>query len=163
VRAKVDVPVLRKDFMIDPRQLHEARIAGADVVLLIAALLDDAALVGMTMLAHELELEVLLEVHDEHELERALATSADVIGINNRNLRSFVVDLAVTERLMPMTSPDPRPIVSESGVRTPADAARMRDCGVDALLVGEALMRAPQPGGLLRELATATSIQGACT
>lgn len=163
VRASVDVAVLRKDFLIDPRQLHDARVAGADVVLLIAAILDDAQLAAMTELAHELQLEVLLEVHDEHELERALESSADVIGINNRDLRSFVVDLAVTERLVPLTAGDPRPIVAESGVRTPADAARMRICGVDALLVGEALMRAQQPGELLRQLATATDLHGAHT
>jgi indole-3-glycerol phosphate synthase len=103
---------------------------------------------------------VLLEVHDEAELQRAIATDADVIGINNRDLRSFVVDLAVTERLAPLVT-DGRPVVAESGVRTPEDAARMRAAGSDALLVGEALMRADQPGGMLRSLATATDTAGA--
>lgn len=156
VRAAVDVPVLRKDFVVDERQLRGARAAGADAVLLIAAVLDDdGRLAELVEVAHGLDLEVLLEVHDEHDLERALASRADVIGINNRDLRSFVVDLAVSERLAPLAAHDPRPVVAESGVRGIADASRMRDAGVDALLVGEALMRARHAGGLLRELATA--------
>ncbi len=160
VRRAVDVPVLRKDFVIDARQLDDAREAGADAVLLIAALHDDAALGSLVAHAHALGLEVLLEVHDEAELRRSLETDADVLGINNRDLRSFVVDLATSERLAAVAADDPRPLVAESGVRTVEDASRMRACGVDALLVGEALMRAPQPGGLLRQLARARA-QGA--
>lgn len=155
VRSTVDVPVLRKDFVIDAHQLVEARDAGADAVLLIAALHDGPALRALVDAAHELDLEVLLEVHDEPELERALATEADVLGVNNRNLRSFEVDLGTSERLAGIAADDRRPLLAESGVRTVADAARMRDAGVDGLLVGEALMRAPQPATLLRELAVA--------
>lgn len=160
VRDSVEVPVLRKDFLVDVRQLEVARARGADAVLLIAAIHDDAALSALIARAHALELEVLLEVHDEAEMHRAIATKADAIGINNRDLRTFVVDLATTERLAPLVT-DGRPVVAESGVRTPADATRMRAVGVDALLVGEALMRAEQPGGMLRSLATATATAGA--
>lgn len=165
VAASVGVPVLCKDFVLDERQLDLAAAAGAHAVLLIAAIHDDAALIGLVAAAHARGLEVLLEVHDEAELERALAVPADLIGVNNRDLHSFAVDLAVAERLAPgaAAAGDPRPLVAESGVHTSADAARMRACGVDALLVGEALMRAPQPGALLRRLATAagSSPQGA--
>ncbi|MCW2921454.1 MAG: trpC [Thermoleophilia bacterium] len=158
VRDVVDVPVLRKDFLIDARQFDVARSRGADVVLLIAAIHEDAALADLIAHAHELDLEVLLEVHDEVEMARAIETEADAIGINNRNLRTFVVDLATTERLAPLVT-DGRPVVAESGVKTPEDAARMRAVGVDALLVGEALMRAARPGGTLRSLATATATE----
>ncbi len=160
VRGAVDVPVLRKDFLVDARQLDVARACGADAVLLIAAIHDDAALADLVARAHELGLEVLLEVHDDAELHRAIATDADVIGINNRDLRTFVVDLATTERLAPLVT-DGRPVVAESGVRTPQDAARMGAAGSDALLVGEALMRADEPGGMLRSLAIATADAGA--
>lgn len=155
VRARVSAPVLRKDFVVDERQIVGARASGADAVLLIAAALEEARLVELIDAAHSHALEVLLEVHDEDELERALATRADVIGINNRDLRSFVVDLAVTERLAPMAASDARPLVAESGVKQVADAERMRVAGVDALLVGESLMRAERPGALLRALAAA--------
>jgi indole-3-glycerol phosphate synthase len=151
----VDVPVLRKDFIVEASQLDAARAAGGDAVLLIAALHDVAALATLLAHARSLGLDVLLEVHDELDLAKALATDATMIGINNRDLRSFEVDLAVTERLAPLV-PEDRLVVAESGVRTPEDARRLRRVGVDAVLVGEALMRAPQPGGLLRELATAT-------
>jgi indole-3-glycerol phosphate synthase len=163
VRAAVAVPVLRKDFIVDERQLLEARAAGADAVLLIAAIHGDEDLARLVDAAHDLDLEVLLEVHDELELARAIKTDADVLGCNNRDLRSFVVDLAVSERLAPLAASDPRPFIAESGVRTVADAGRMRACGVDGLLVGEALMRAPHPGGLLRDLALAADIAGAST
>jgi indole-3-glycerol phosphate synthase len=160
VRSAVDVPVLRKDFLVDARQLDVARLRGAVAVLLIAAIHDDASLAQLVDHAHALDLEVLLEVHDEAEMVRAVATDADAIGINNRDLRTFVVDLATTERLAGLVT-DGRPVVAESGVRTSDDAARMRSVGVDALLVGEALMRAPEPGGMLRSLATATATAGA--
>ncbi len=160
VRGVVRVPVLRKDFLVDARQLDVARSRGADAVLLIAAIHDDAALAELVTHAHDLGLEVLLEVHDAAEMARALETDADAIGINNRDLRTFVVDLATTERLAPLVT-DGRPVVAESGVKTPEDAARMRAVGVDALLVGEALMRAAEPGGMLRALATAEATAGA--
>lgn len=153
--AMATAAVLRKDFVIDARQLDEARGCGADAVLLIAALHDADVLVQLAAYADALGLEVLLEIHDEQELERALATNVRLIGINNRDLRSFEVDLATTERLAPLVPAD-RLVVAESGIRTPEDAARLRTAGVDALLVGEALMRAREPGGLLRALATAT-------
>ncbi|MCW2926348.1 MAG: Indole-3-glycerol-phosphate synthase [Thermoleophilia bacterium] len=154
--ATREAAVLRKDFIIDASQLEDAAAVDADAVLLIAALHETGALVELAARAGELGLEVLLEVHDEAELERALATDVRLIGINNRDLRSFVVDLATSERLAPLV-PSDRLIVAESGVRTPEDAARLRAAGVDALLVGEALMRAREPGGLLRALATAKS------
>lgn len=150
--ATASTPVLRKDFVIVEHQLDAARAAGADAALLIAALHDEAALVALVDHAMGLGLDVLLEVHDELELERALATRARIIGINNRDLRSFVVDLAVTERLAPLV-PEDRLVVAESGVRTVEDAARLRAAGSAAVLVGESLMRAADPGGLLRALA----------
>lgn len=152
--AAGDVPVLRKDFVVEATQVDTARAAGADALLLIAALHEPAALQVLVQDAHSLGLEVLLEVHDEADLDRALATDAALIGINNRDLRSFVVDLSVTERLAPLVR-DGRLVVAESGVRSEADAARMRAAGADALLVGESLMRADDPGKLLRALAVA--------
>jgi indole-3-glycerol phosphate synthase len=132
-------PLLRKDFLFDPYHLYEARAAGADAVLLIAAILPDGPLVELLSLARELSLGALVEVHTEEELERVLRTDAEVIGINNRDLRTFVTDLAVTERLRPMI-PAGRVVVSESGIHTREDAERVRALGVDAVLVGEALM-----------------------
>jgi indole-3-glycerol phosphate synthase len=132
-------PLLRKDFLFDPYHLYEARAAGADAVLLIAAILPDDALAELLALARELGLGALVEVHTEDELERVLRTDAAVIGVNNRDLRTFVTDLAVTERLRPLI-PAGRVVVSESGIHTRADAERVRSLGVDAVLVGEALM-----------------------
>ncbi len=132
-------PLLRKDFLFDPYHLYEARAAGADAVLLIAAILPDGPLHDLLALARELGLGTLVEVHDETELDRILQTDAEVVGINNRDLRTFVTDLAVTERLRPLI-PEGRIIVSESGVHTHADAQRLRALGVDAVLIGEALM-----------------------
>ncbi len=132
-------PLLRKDFLFDPYHLYEARAAGADAVLLIAAVLPDGPLVDLLALARELELGTLVEVHDEEEVERVLTTDAEVIGINNRDLRTFVTDIAVTERLRPLI-PEGRIVVSESGIHTHTDAVRVRALGVDAVLVGEALM-----------------------
>ena len=134
-------PLLRKDFLFDPYHLYEARAAGADAVLLIAAVLPDGALAELLGLARELGLGALVEVHDEAELERVLRTDAEVIGVNNRDLRTFVTDLAVTERLRPLI-PDGRIVVSESGIHTREDAVRVRGLGVHAVLVGEALMTA---------------------
>jgi indole-3-glycerol phosphate synthase len=132
-------PLLRKDFLFDPYHLYEARAYGADAVLLIAALLDEARLRDLLALAAELGLEALVEVHDEAEVERALAADARVIGINNRDLRTFVTTLDTTARLRPLIPPD-RVLVSESGVRGEEDARYLRSLGVDAVLVGEALM-----------------------
>ena len=144
-------PLLRKDFLFDPYHLYEARAAGADAVLLIAAVLPDGALQELQALAAELGLETLVEVHDEEELERVLRTGARVIGINNRDLRTFVTEVAVTERLRPLI-PEDRIVVSESGIHTREDATRVRALGVDAVLVGEALMTSGDVVGRMKEL-----------
>ncbi|MBM4418617.1 MAG: indole-3-glycerol phosphate synthase TrpC [Chloroflexi bacterium] len=141
VREAVDTPVLRKDFLFDPRHLFEARVAGADAVLLIVAMLEEAALLDLQELARALGLDTLVEVHTATELERALRVGARLIGINNRDLHSFSVDLATFERLARLVPPD-CVLVAESGVFGEADARRMRVAGADAILVGEALMRA---------------------
>ncbi|OGO51202.1 MAG: hypothetical protein A2148_09045 [Chloroflexi bacterium RBG_16_68_14] len=142
--------ILRKDFLFDSYHLWEARGYGADAVLLIAAILDDAQLRDLIQQARELELESLVEVHDEAEVERALRAGADLIGINNRDLRTFEVDLATTERLRPLV-PDDKVVVSESGIFTRADVERLADCGVHAVLVGEALVTASNVREKLRE------------
>jgi len=145
--------LLRKDFLFDAYHLFEARAYGADAVLLIAAVLDSALLAELLALARTLGLECLVEVHDEWELERALAADAQIIGINNRDLRTFEVDLAVSERLRPLI-PEDRVVVAESGIHTRADVERLRALGVNAVLIGEALVTADDPGakigGLLR-------------
>ncbi|MCB1825904.1 MAG: indole-3-glycerol phosphate synthase TrpC [Candidatus Competibacteraceae bacterium] len=150
-RAACDLPTLRKDFIVDPYQVHEARLIGADCILLIVAALDDATLGELARLAAELSLDVLVEVHDAEELKRALATGATLIGINNRNLRTFETRLDTTLDLLSQTPKD-RTVVTESGIHTPADVALMRENGVHAFLVGEAFMRAPDPGAKLAEL-----------
>jgi indole-3-glycerol phosphate synthase len=151
IREVVDIPLLRKDFIFDPYQLYEARVAGADAVLLIAAMLDLARLREFAALARELTLDVLLEVHDEVELETALATDCGVIGINNRSLHTFVTSLSTTERLAPLVPAD-RLIVAESAINTRADIVRLQQAGAKAFLIGEALMREPDIGAKLREL-----------
>ncbi|HET6906742.1 MAG TPA: indole-3-glycerol phosphate synthase TrpC [Rhodanobacteraceae bacterium] len=148
-RAACALPVLRKDFTIDPYQVYEARAIGADAILLIVAALGDAALLELSLLAAELELDVLVEVHGEAELERALDVPAPLIGINNRNLRTFETRIETTLELRDRV-PHSRVPVTESGIRTPEDVARLRAAGVHAFLVGEAFMRAAEPG---RELA----------
>ena len=150
-RAACALPVLRKDFTIDPYQVHEARMLGADCILLIVAALDDAALAGMVNLAHEIGLDVLVEVHDIDELERALQTDAALIGVNNRNLRTFAVSLDTTLDLRDAVPRD-RILVTESGIATRDDVQRMREAGVDAFLVGESFMRETDPGAALRRL-----------
>lgn len=140
-RASVTVPVLRKDFTIDPWQVAEAAALGADAVLLIAAALDDGRLAECQAAALDMGLDALIEVHDEAEMARAAPLSPDLIGINNRDLRSFVTDLAVTERLASL-APEGALLVSESGITTPGDLARLARSGVRAALVGESLMRA---------------------
>jgi indole-3-glycerol phosphate synthase/phosphoserine phosphatase len=145
------LPVLRKDFIVDPWQVYEARALGADCVLLIVAALDDRQLVEIAELAMSIDLDVLVEVHDIDELERALQVPAPLLGINNRSLRSFEVSLDTTLELRSAVPRDRR-LVTESGIHTSADVARMREAGVDAFLVGEAFMREPDPGTALRTL-----------
>ena len=150
-RAACSLPVLRKDFIVDAYQLHEARVLGADCVLLIAAALDDAQLSEFAFIAGELGMDVLVEVHDLDELERSLPLPARLLGINNRNLKTFEVSLQNTLGLKPMVPAD-RVLVTESGILAPADVALMRDAGVHAFLVGEAFMRQPDPGAALQAL-----------
>lgn len=151
IREHVTVPLLRKDFVIDPYQLYEARAYGADAVLLIVAILDDDSLRTLLFLAEELNLTALVEVHDAAELQRALAAGAALIGINNRDLRTFHTTLTTTETLM-QAVPAGVQIVAESGIETSADLDRLERAGVHAFLVGETLMRAADPGLKLREL-----------
>jgi len=150
-RAACTLPVLRKDFIVDEVQVHEARAMGADCVLLIAACLDDAEMADLEACARGHGMDVLVEVHDAAELERALALRTRLVGINNRNLRSFEVSLDTTLDLLPRV-PGDRLLVTESGILTRADVQRMRAGGVHAFLVGEAFMRAPEPGAALAEL-----------
>ena len=140
IREQVSLPLLRKDFIIDPYQIVEARVAGADAVLLIAAALSDEQLQELAALANEMRLDTLLEVHDDEELERALKLPVDLIGINNRNLKTFVTDLAVTEQLAGRI-PEPQLAVAESGINCRADIERLRAAGAGAFLIGESLMR----------------------
>jgi indole-3-glycerol phosphate synthase len=159
IRAAVKLPLLRKDFIIDERQILEAIEWGADAILLIVAILDDARLKRFHDLAIEAGLAVLVEVHDEAELERAAAIGATLIGVNNRDLRSFKVDLAITERLAAKLSqtPDSRPqtqrlLVAESGIHSRADVARLAKCGAGAILVGESLVKQGDIRTKVREL-----------
>ncbi len=145
------LPVLRKDFTIDPYQIYEARALGADCILLIVAALGDAALGEFTALAHELGMDVLVEAHDAEELERALATPAGLVGINNRNLRTFETSLDTTLDLRACVPAD-RLLVTESGIHSRADVARMRQAEINAFLVGETFMRADDPGAELHRL-----------
>ena len=150
-RQACSLPVLRKDFIIDPYQVYEARAIGADCILLITAVLGDAQLNELANLALHLGMDVLVEVHDAAELARVLPLNLPLIGINNRNLRTFETTLDTTLSLLPQIPPD-RIVVSESGIHTPADVARMRAQHVNAFLVGEAFMKAEAPGEKLREL-----------
>ena len=150
-RAACALPVLRKDFIVDPYQVVEARAIGADCILLIAAALDDDRLAALSGQALDLGMDVLVEVHDMAELERALQVPAPLLGINNRNLRTFDVSLDTTLALKGAV-PGDRRLVTESGILAPADVRRMRAAGVDAFLVGEAFMREPDPGAALRRL-----------
>jgi indole-3-glycerol phosphate synthase len=150
-RASCALPVLRKDFMIDPYQIYESRAMGADCVLLIAACLQDAQMAEMEQIAHGLDMAVLVEVHDGAELERALRLKTPLVGVNNRNLRTFEVSLHTTLELRKQVPPE-RLLVTESGIRTGDDVRMLRDAGVNAFLVGEAFMRASEPGLALAEL-----------
>ena len=150
-RAACALPVLRKDFIVDPWQVYESRAMGADAVLLIVAALDDAALHDFESLAAGLGMAVLVEVHDADELERALCLKTPLIGINNRNLRTFEVSLETTIGLLDRIPAD-RLVVTESGIGAPADVRRLRSAGVHAFLVGEAFMRDDDPGAALARL-----------
>ncbi len=150
-RASCDLPVLRKDFMIDPYQVYEARAMGADAILLIAACLDDAQMADLETMARSLDMAVLVEVHDRVELERALKLKTRLVGINNRNLRTFEVSLQTTLDMLPHVPAD-RLLVTESGILNAADVKRMREANVHAFLVGEAFMRAADPGEALAAL-----------
>ena len=150
-RASCLLPVLRKDFLIDPYQVYESRAMGADCVLLIAACLDDAQMAEMEAVARSLDMAVLVEVHDAAELERALRLKTALLGINNRNLRTFEVSLQTTLELQKQVPAD-KLLVTESGILTPADVKTLRDAGVNAFLVGEAFMRADDPGLALAKL-----------
>jgi len=150
-RAATDLPVIRKDFTVDPRDVVDARLMGADCVLLIAAALDDAELADLHALAKELGLDALIEIHDERELERALAVGSDLIGVNQRDLVTFEVD---QERAVRMAPQMPQGVVrvAESGVRDRADAAALEAAGYDALLVGETLVKSGDPAREIQRL-----------
>ena len=152
-RDACSLPVLRKDFVIDPYQVYEARVIGADCILLIVAALDDEQLEALSLLAADLDLDVLCEVHDEEELERALNLPVPLIGVNNRNLRTFETTIDTSIRLQAMIDYD-RILVSESGIHTHDDIERLQDAGINAFLVGEAFMRADEPGAELKRLFT---------
>ena len=150
-RASCDLPVLRKDFMIDVYQVYEARAMGADAILLIAACLDDAQMAEMEAVARSLDMAVLVEVHDRAELDRALKLKTRLVGINNRNLKTFEVSLQTTLDMLPAV-PSDRLLVTESGILSSDDVKRMREAHVNAFLVGEAFMRAAEPGEALAKL-----------
>ncbi|MBI5485397.1 MAG: indole-3-glycerol-phosphate synthase, partial [Deltaproteobacteria bacterium] len=151
IRETVSLPLLRKDFICDPYQILEARAAGADAILLIAAMLDLNQLREFHNMAREINLDVLLEVHDEDEMEKALSTDCSMIGVNNRNLRTFVTDLNTTGRLAGMM-PSERLLVTESGINSRLDIDKLAADGAKAFLIGESLMREADIGAKLREL-----------
>lgn len=144
IRTITELPILRKDFMIDPYQFYEAKAIGVDAVLLIAAILDDAQMKDFYQLSKELELDALVEVHDEKELERAMKIDADIIGVNNRNLKDFTISLDTTVQLSKLV-PEDKVLVAESGILQDADVELLKECGVDAFLIGRALMEAEHP------------------
>ncbi len=144
IRAMSLLPVLRKDFMIDEYQFYEAKAAGADAVLLIAAILDDEEMKAFYQLTKELKMDALVEVHDENELERACKLGAEIIGVNNRDLRDFTIRLETTKRLSGLM-PEGKLLVAESGIREDKDVRYLKECGVDAFLIGQALMESSDP------------------
>jgi len=151
VRGCVSIPLLRKDFIFDSYQLYEAAAVGADAILLIVALLEDGLLSDLISLSGELKLDALVEVHTSAEMERAVLAGASIIGVNNRDLRTFETDLATSLRLRPL-APDGAILVSESGINTAADIRVLKSAGFNAFLIGEHLMRSPSPGGALKRL-----------
>ena len=151
IRREVDVPLLRKDFIIHEVQIYQTVVAGADAILLIVAALEQDQLIHLLDTAHASQLDVLVEVHDREEMERALETEAKIIGVNNRNLRTFDVDLRTTEQLSEEVGGD-YILVSESGILSGDDAAKIRSWGIDAVLVGEALMRAGDKAEMMKQL-----------
>lgn len=152
VKSSIDIPVLNKDFIIDPIQIDRAYASGGDMILLIAAALDDEVMKRLYHHAKEKNLDVLVEVHDEAEMERALKLEAQLIGINNRNLKTFDIDLAVSERLLRSYGKEPAFFVSESGIQSAEDAIRMKEAGARVLLVGETLMKAGNVAEAVRSL-----------
>ncbi len=144
IRQISPLPILRKDFMIDPYQFYEAKAIGADAVLLIAAILDDVQMRDFYQLAGELGLDALVEVHDEREMDRALSLDVDIVGVNNRNLKDFSISLETTKRLGAMV-PKEKILVAESGIRTDEDVRFLKECQADAFLIGQALMEAEHP------------------
>lgn len=154
VRDVVDLPVIRKEFIIDPLQIREAILYGSDAILLIAAILDVSQMRDFRQMAEELGMDVLVEVHNEDELESALEAGSRLVGVNNRNLNDFTVDIDTTFRLQ-RQMPDDIPIVSESGISTREDMTRLREAGVAAVLIGESLMRSADQGQLLKEFMSA--------
>ena len=160
VREARGIPVLRKDFVIDPLQVFEGRVAGADLTLLIVRILDRVLLADLRAMIHGLGMTALVEVHDEWEVESALEAGAELVGVNNRDLTVFRTDLAVTERLAPYV-PGDVVLISESGIGGAEDVARVAVAGVDAVLVGEALVRSGVPGRLVEEMAAVPRVEGA--
>jgi indole-3-glycerol phosphate synthase len=154
VRAACSLPVLRKDFMIHPWQIFESRAMGADCVLIIMAALADDLVEELVSTARSIDMSILVEVHDEHELERALGLNVRLIGVNNRNLKTLKTDISMTEKLAPLVPADRIP-VAESGIRSPADVRRMADAGARCILVGEHLMRQADVAAAARELVNA--------
>jgi indole-3-glycerol phosphate synthase len=157
VRSVSNVPVLRKDFLVGPEQVLEARAAGADAVLLIVRALEPETLLACLQMARDLGMDALVEVHDEPEMLLAGSVGADLVGINNRDLDRLTVDLRVTEQLARLAPPGAT-LISESGISSQSDLARLAQCGADAVLVGETLMRAPDPAARLRELLAAGGV-----
>ncbi|GBD55843.1 indole-3-glycerol phosphate synthase TrpC [Gluconobacter wancherniae] len=151
VREACSLPILRKDFILDPWQVHESRLIGADCILLIMAALSESQASELIAIARGLDMDVLVEVHDEDELTRALALDTFMIGINNRNLKTLKTDIQTTIDLAPMVPPD-RLVISESGIRTQSDLMRVGDIGASAVLVGESLLRQDDPGAAARKL-----------
>ena len=151
VRAATELPILRKDFVTDPFEVGETRACGADAVLLIVAALDAAQLQELIRVSKSRGVAALVEVHDEREAAAALSAGARAVGVNHRDLRTFTIDLALTERLRNLV-PSDVVLVAESGIHTPEDARRMREAGADAILVGEELMRAADPAARIKEL-----------
>ena len=153
IRGISSLPILRKDFMIDSYQFYEAKAIGADAILLIAAILDDVQLKDFYQLSKELGLDALIEVHDEQEMERALKLDVDMIGVNNRNLKDFSIELDTTKRLGRMVPPE-KIFVAESGIQTDSDVKFLKDCNIDAFLIGRALMEAKHPREVARRWKT---------